>query len=388
VFSRTYEEINDRLRRGKAVVVTAEEVIGIVAEAGVARATRQIDVVTTATFAPMCSSGAFLNFGHSDPPIRMTQVCLNDVPAYAGVAAVDCYLGATEPARSRPEYGGAHVIQALVDREPVCLEASSPGTDCYPRTSCLAQVTLHELNQAYLFNPRNCYQNYPAAANTSSHELHTYMGTLLPDLGNVAYCSAGELSPLLNDPYYRCIGVGTRIFLGGGAGLVAWEGTQHNPDQQRTARGVPVGGAGTLAVIGDLKEMSSRYIRAVYFPGYGATLMVGIGVPIPVLDEEVMSAAAVSNAEIFTNVYDYSVGRRSRPSLGTVSYAELRSGEVELAGRKVRTTALSSLARAREIAAVLGGWLRAGRLMLCPPVEALPRLGGLRQLAAAPEAPR
>jgi uncharacterized protein (DUF39 family) len=52
------------------------------------------------------------------------------------------------------------------------------------------------------------------------------MGTLLPQYGNVTYCTSGELSPLFNDPMFRTIGIGTRIFLGGAQGYVAWEGTQ------------------------------------------------------------------------------------------------------------------------------------------------------------------
>jgi len=287
---KTYEEINARIRQGKAVVVTAEEVLGLVAEKGTKQAALEVDVVTTATFAPMCSSGAILNFGHTDPPIRMTSIKLNDVAAYGGLAAVDTYIGATEMSNNpqREAYGGAHVIEDLVSGKEIHLEASSPGTDCYPRTEHDARITLKDLNQAYLHNPRNAYQNYGAAANTSQDILHTYMGTLLPGLANVTYCSAGELSPLLNDPYYRSIGVGTRIFLGGAEGYVTWEGTQHNPNRPRGKNGVPALPAGTLTVTGDLKKMSSNFLRGAFYTGYGSTLFVGIGVPIPILDEEMM----------------------------------------------------------------------------------------------------
>ncbi len=384
MFCRTYEEINARLASGAAVVVTAEEVTAIAREIGIRQAARRIDVVTTATFAPMCSSGAFINFGHSDPPIRMSRVLLNNVPAYAGIAAVDCYVGATEQSLDRgPAYGGAHVIQDLVDRKPVRLAAGSDGTDCYPRREVTAGIRLDDLNQAYLYNPRNCYQNYPAAANTSDRVLHTYMGTLEPGLGNVTYCSAGELSPLLNDPYYRAIGIGTRVFLGGGVGYVAWEGTQHNPCQVRTAGGVPVGGAASLALVGDLRGMSSRFLRAAHFGGYGPTLFVGAGVPIPVLDEEMLEFAAVSNDRIFTEVYDYSVPSRSRPSLGRVSYEQLRSGVVTLQGREVRTAPISSLAKAREIAGLLKEWLDSGGFTLTRPVEPLPAERSVKELVAA-----
>ncbi len=388
MFCRTYEEINARLKTGTAVVVTAEEIVDIARDIGVRQAARKVDVVTTATFSPMCSSGAFLNFGHSDPPIRMSHVLLNNVPAYAGIAAVDCYVGATEPSLDRgPAYGGAHVIQDLVDGKAVHLAALSPGTDCYPQREVHAEVRLDDLNQAYLFNPRNCYQNYPAAANTSARVLHTYMGTLEPGLGNVTYSSAGELSPLLNDPYYRTIGIGTRVFLGGGVGYVAWEGTQHNPCQKRTLDGVPIGGAGALALVGDLRGMSSRFLRAAHFRGYGTTLFVGVGVPVPVLDEEMLEYVTVSNDRIFTEVYDYSVPARSRPSLGRVSYSELRSGAVVLQGRKVRSAPISSLNRAREIASILRDWLNSGAFSLTRPVEVLPSERAVKELTADDTAP-
>lgn len=383
---KTYEEINTKVRNGQAVVVTAEEVIDLVQEEGLKKAFERVDVVTTATFAPMCSSGAFINLGHTDPPMRMTSVQLNGVPAYAGIAAVDAYIGATELSEeSGMNYGGAHVIQDLVDGKPVSLRAKSYATDCYPRTEVATTIHKQTINQAYLFNPRNAYQNYGAATNTSDRTLHTYMGTLQPRLGNLTYCSAGELSPLLNDPYYRTIGVGTRIFLGGAQGFVAWEGTQHNPNKPRTAAGVPIGNSGSLALIGDLKQMSSQFLRAASFPHYGVTLFLGVGVPIPILDEEMLRFTAVQNSEILTEVFDYSVPRRDRPSLGRVSYQELRSGVVTLQGKRIRTASLSSLAKARQIAQLLKEWVQSGQFPLEQPVQRLPLAAETHPLQAVRE---
>jgi len=354
-------------------VLTAEEVIPLVREKGPKAVAAQVDVVTTATFGPMCSSGAFFNFGHADPPIRMAKVWLNDVPAHGGVAAVDAYLGATELSETRGmEYGGAHVIEDLISGKKVRLRAASYGTDCYPRKEIDTLIDLAHLNQAYLFNPRNAYQNYPVAVNGSGRTIYTYMGTLLPNLGNATYSTSGELSPLLNDPYYRTIGVGTRIFLGGTTGYVAWEGTQHNPGQTRAENGIPVSGAGTLALIGNLKEMNRRYLRAAVFDRYGVTLYVGIGIPIPILDEEAAAAAGVSNAEIRTTVVDYGVPKRSRPNYGQVTYADLRSGQIEIQGRRLPAAPLSSLSRAREIAGLLKDWLQSGRFLLQEPIQPLP----------------
>ncbi len=121
--NKTYQEINEKIQAGDAVVVTAEEMIGLVKDEGPVDVARHVDVVTTGTFAPMCSSGAFINFGHATPGIKASKVWLNNVSAYGGIAAVDCYIGATEPCEDDPlnkvypgefTYGGGHVIHDLV----------------------------------------------------------------------------------------------------------------------------------------------------------------------------------------------------------------------------------------------------------------------------------
>ena len=348
---KTIEEINERILEGKAVVVTAEEMIDIVEENGAKKAAKMVDVVTTGTFGAMCSSGAFINFGHSDPPIRMTRVWLNDVMAYGGIAAVDAYIGATELSESQGmQYGGAHVIEDFIAGKDIKLYAESYGTDCYPRKSIATTINKNNVNQAFMFNPRNCYQNYPAGTNSSDRTIYTYMGTLLPEFGNVTYCTSGQLSPLLNDPEYRTIGIGTRVFIGGTHGYVSFQGTQHDPGQVRMPNGTPASSAGTLALIGDLKKMSTDFIRAATYEKYGTTLFVGVGIPIPILDEDMAMKTAVSDKDIYTNIVDKS-GKTSFSQ--AVSYQELRSGYVTINNKKVPTSPLSSTVKAREIADLL-----------------------------------
>ena len=306
--AKTIAEINEKIRKGEAVVVTAEEIINVVAEKGVDKAAEEVDVVTTGTFGPMCSSAAYLNIGHAKPRIKLGggRVYLNDVPAYAGLAAVDIFIGATaipdDDPRNRVHpgefnYGGGHVIEELVAGKDVRLVANAYGTDCYPKRKLETWINLKDLNEVVLFNPRNAYQNYNVAVNLSDKTIYTYMGVLKPKLGNANYCSAGQLSPLLNDPYYQTIGIGTKIFLGGGIGFVAWQGTQHAPSVLRSDNGVPRRPAGTLAVIGDLKQMKPEWLRGTTMLGYGCTITVGIGVPIPILSEEILYHAAVRDAK-------------------------------------------------------------------------------------------
>ncbi|MCX7982884.1 MAG: homocysteine biosynthesis protein [Syntrophales bacterium] len=380
---KTYAEINEKIRQGRVVVVTAEEMIDIVERHGEVEAARRVDVVTTGTFSPMCSSGAFINFGHTSPRIKAHRVWLNDVPAYAGLAAVDCYIGATEVIEGDPlnsvypgefNYGGGHVIEDLVAGNVIRLRAEGYGTDCYPARRFEKNITIHDLRDAFLFNPRNAYQNYSCAVNMSDKTIYTYMGMLRPRMGNANYATSGQLSPLFNDPYYRTIGVGTRIFLGGGEGFVAWPGTQHNPHVPRGPNGVPKSGAGTIAVIGDLKKMSPRWLVGASIQGYGVSLFVGIGVPIPILDEEMARFTAVKDEDIFTQVYDYSVDypKGMVKSLGEVSYKELRSGEITIMGKKVPTAPLSSYYKAREIAYILKDWIEEGKFFLGEPQMRLP----------------
>jgi uncharacterized protein (DUF39 family) len=378
---KTFEEINEKIKRGKAVVVTAEEIIGIVEEKGVKDAAKYVDVVTTATFGPMCSTGAFLNFGHSDPPIRMEKVLLNNVNAYAGLAAVDSYIGATEASDDKGiEYGGAHVICDLIDGKKVRLQAFGKGTDCYPRKELDTFITKDSINEAYLFNPRNCYQNYSAAINTSDKTLYTYMGALEPCMGNINYSTSGELSPLINDPYLRTIGIGTKIFLGGAPGYVSWQGTQFVTEKPRGENGVPLSSAATLALIGDLKQMSTEFIQPAVFEGYGTSIFVGIGIPIPVLDEDLLENLSVKNKDIFTEIVDYSIPKRDKPVLGKCSYEELRSGVVDLEGKKIKTAPLSSLYKARLIAHNLGKWIEDGKFTLQEPIKLFPKVSNLKCL--------
>lgn len=362
---KTYNEINEKIKNRDSVVVTAEEMIKIVEENGIEIAAKEIDVVTTGTFGPMCSSGAFLNFGHSDPPIKFEHLWLNDVPAYHGNAAVDCYIGATKMSEKRPfEYGGGHVIEDLVSHKPIRVRGTSYITDCYPLGEIDTEITIDDLNQAILCNPRNSYQRYVCAVNSTAKIIYTYMGKLLPNFGNAHYAGSGCLNPLCNDPDYETIGIGTRIFLGGGIGYVIGEGTQHDPSKRY----------GTLFVKGDLKRMSAEYLRGVNFEKYGTSLFVGLGIPIPILNENLAKKAAIRDKDIITDVVDYGIPRRERPILKETNYKELKSGQIELNEKKIKCSSLTSLYYSRKIANELKKWIEDGIFYLNPPAEPLPKI--------------
>ncbi len=378
IIEKSYKEINEKILKGEAVVLTAEEVAQMALTATPEEIVEKVDVVTTATFGAMCSSGAFINFGHSNPPIRMEKIRLNGVPAYGGLAAVDTYIGATSTGSNAPEYGGAHVIQDLIEGKDVILEAWGKGTDCYPRKHIRTIINKDTVNEMILFNPRNAYQNYNVATNTTNKTKYTYMGTLLPNMKNANYSTAGELSPLLNDPEFKTIGIGTRIFLGGTTGYVVWPGTQFHTTKPKDEKGVPITNAATLAVIGNLKEMNSEFIQAAYYEKYGVSMFVGIGIPIPILNVEMAKRVSINNSQIETSVLDY--GSPGTPKLGQVTYAQLRSGEIDINGQKVRTAPVASLAKARKIAQILKEKIQKGEFTIQEPIQMFPSNTSLKGL--------
>jgi uncharacterized protein (DUF39 family) len=331
----------------------------------------------------MESSGAILNIGHTDPPIKIRQCWLDGVPAYSGFGAVDLYLGATQVTdygamgegpdnEDLRERGGGHVIADLIAGKPIHLRALGQVTDCYSRASFETTLTKDSINQFYLFNPRNLYQNFIVGVNGGDRPLYTYLGPLQPHLSNAVYSNPGAISPLMNDPDLQLIGIGTRIFLGGGVGYVAWEGTQHFPLQKRLPNRTPIGPAATLALIGDAKQMDPRWVKGCYFKSYGPSLMLGVGIPLPVLSEEVVTHCAVQDKDLVAPVMDFSIPRRVRPTFGLVSYAQLKSGRITIEGKSVRVAPLASIYLSRQVAEELKQWIVAGEFTLTEPVAPIP----------------
>jgi uncharacterized protein (DUF39 family) len=374
---RTIDEINQKIQQQRAIVWTVEELKARVTEVGVTQAAKAVDVVTTGTFEPMESSGAIINLGHTDPPIKIRHCWLDGVPAYSGFGAVDLYLGATQASEvadgeEMRERGGGDVIEDLIAGKAVHLRAVGQVTDCYPRASFETTITKDSINQFYLLNPRNLYQNFIVGVNGGDRPLFTYLGPLQPRLGNAVYSNPGAISPLLNDPDLQVIGIGTRIFLGGGIGYVIWEGTQHFPLQKRLPNRTPIGPAATLALIGDAKQMDRRWVRGCYFKHYGSSLMLGVGVPLPVLHEEVVARCAVQDQDLVAPIVDFSIPRRVRPTFGLVSYTQLKSGRIVIDGKPVRVAPLASLYLSRQVAIELKHRIETGTFSLTEAVAPIP----------------
>ena len=121
--------------------------------------------------------------------------------------------------------------------------------------------------------------------------------------------------------------------------------------------------------------MDPKWLRAVSFTGYGVTLSVAVGVPIPIVDEEMMTHVSVSDEDLRAPVVDYSrfyPTGEGEPKLGEVTYSELKSGAITVKGKTVPTGCFSSYAEAREVAGYLKHLIEQGDFLLTQSVSPLP----------------
>ena len=120
--------------------------------------------------------------------------------------------------------------------------------------------------------------------------------------------------------------------------------------------------------------MKPEWLVGTAMKGYGVTLAVGIGIPIPILNEEICRYTAVKDEDIWTQIVDYSKSypQGKKESLGEANYAQLKSGKITVRGKEVPTGGLSSYPKAVEIANILKEWIEKGDFLLSEPVAYLP----------------
>jgi uncharacterized protein (DUF39 family) len=100
--------------------------------------------------------------------------------------------------------------------------------------------------------------------------------------------------------------------------------------------------------------------------------MLGVGVPLPVLSEEVVNSCAVQDLDIVAPIVDFSIPRRVRPTFGLVSYAQLKTGRITIEGKSVRVAPLASVFLSRQVAVELKQWIEKGEFTLTEPVASIP----------------
>lgn len=119
-------EINEKINRGDAIVLTAQEV-GDMVKGGEDLTLKDVDVVTTATRAIMSGTYAVLSFPAAGPCsfIRAERAWINGVPASIGpcpnerLGIIDLMVFGTSHSHEKSDYGGGHLFRDLAEGKEV-----------------------------------------------------------------------------------------------------------------------------------------------------------------------------------------------------------------------------------------------------------------------------
>lgn len=371
---RSSLELRHLQERGELHVRTAEAFRELVQNQGLAEAYAATHVVVAADAGFSDQGSLHLSLGPSDPPIRLRELQLGGVTALAsgGPGELVLPIGA----------GGAQVLEALLAGEALPLAASGAATALHPRRELHTNLTLSRIGLARLVLQRAIVENGVVACSSAAGLCASPWGPLLGPHHTALYSCCGAGSIGLTMPGLAQLGPGSPLLVAGATGWVLGAGSGHQPGVRRQPSGHATnpGAVAALAVDLDLAELNPRWLRACVFEGHGSALLVAIAAPVQLLDARCARQAAATPEQLQAPVVDLAIPRRVKPALGTVSYAELASGRVRVAGQKLRCAPAHSPRLAAEIGAELVARLEQNRFPLQLPLQPLPESGNLLPL--------
>ncbi|MBE0515933.1 MAG: methanogenesis marker 16 metalloprotein [Methanophagales archaeon] len=312
--NKSIEEINEKIKKGEAVVYTAEEFKEMLRNDEPVTMDN-VDVVTCATCGIMSGTAAIMLLpitGRGEFE-RAERIWLNDVPAFPGpcpnerLGVVDVIVYGTAHANS--EYGGGHLFRELVEGKEVTIKVET-GDKIIEK-----KVTIKDIEFARMFGIRVCFKNYMGFLNPVEGRVETIFSVkgLTGPYKEISVSGCGELNPLENDPMLKTIGVGTKILVNGAVGYVIGEGT-------RSSRERP-----NLSVIADMYDMNPTFMGG-FTTSSGPECITSIAIPIPVMDEEVISNLRILDEEIKLPIADI----RNRVPSTASNYAHVWQGLEEI----------------------------------------------------------
>ncbi|MCD1294389.1 methanogenesis marker 16 metalloprotein [Methanocella sp. CWC-04] len=306
---KTLQEINEKIARGAAIVLTASELLSIAQEGG---EIPDVDVVTCATKGIMSGTMASLSFkvAEKNEFVRAKGLWLNGVPAYPGpcpnerLGIVDTIVFGTAHSIYDDKYGGGHLFRDMVEGNDIEVEVET-DTGRKLKTA----TTMENIAYAKMIATRNAYKNYVAYVNPSPETLYDSIFSVGPFYGpykELKFCGCGELNPVEKDPGLDVIGEGTKVLINGAPGMVTGRGTRSTPEKPN------------LSAISDMKKMDPKYMGG-FVTSHGPEVVSSWAVPIPVLNDRILKNLLKRDAEIPLSVVDV----RGREEIGRITYADV-----------------------------------------------------------------
>ena len=310
VASKEFSETLEKIERGEAVVLTAEEVSRLVEEKD-RSSLEEVDVVTTATRAVMSGTYAILSFPVAEPGSfqRAKNVWLNGISAQVGpcpnenLGVLDMVIFGTAHSRDRPDYGGGHLFRDLVERKTIRVKVQTDEGGLLQ-----TEVGLEDMPQARMYGSRHAFKNYSAFVNPGSRPVKTIFHArgFETRCQGATFSGCGRINPLKNDPLLETIGIGTRILLNGAEGYVLGTGTRSSRDKPN------------LSDFADMHHMTAEYMGG-FITGLGPECICSLAVPIPVTSSTILEEIARRDREIALPVNDIN----TRTVIGQANYGDV-----------------------------------------------------------------
>jgi putative methanogenesis marker 16 metalloprotein len=307
---KSFPEILMRIDKGKAVVMTSQEVCDLV-RSGEQAELRDVDVVTTATRAVMSGTYAVLSFPAACPGAytRAKSVWINGVPAQVGpcpnekLGILDLIVFGTAHSRDKHNYGGGHLFRDLVERKPVLVDVVAGEGK-----TLQAEIGLDEMPHARLYGSRHAFKNYSAFINPGDKPVPTifHAREFEPHCRGATFSGCGQINPVKNDPLLEAIGVGTRILMNGAEGFVTGQGTRSCAERPN------------LSGFADMHKMNPEYMGG-FITSAGPECIVSWAVPIPVTTNTILNEIARLDREIPLPVVDVN----ARCCIGQADYGDV-----------------------------------------------------------------
>jgi uncharacterized protein (DUF39 family) len=374
---RDASELAARQREGRLRVRLAADWRTLVAEVGLADAYAATDVVVAADAGFTDQGSLHLHLGPTDPPIRLRKPSLGGIAAQAGGGGADLVLPIGGGLAEGQRRGGAQVLAELLAGVSVDFNSTGERTRLQPRRELHTRLDLERIGGGRLLLHRAIVENGVVAVSSADGLLPSPYGSLLGPFANALYTAGGAGSIGLAMPGLAQLGPGSPLLVAGAIGWVLGSGSAHQSRPRRLKGGQARTPGAVAAVSVDLHELQDGWLRPCFFEGHGSALLVPIAAPIALLDGVIARQAATGDAQLEAPVLDVAIPRRIKPSLGSVSYARLKSGEMELEGRRMRSAPAHSPRLAEAIGRELAQRLRDGSFPLRPPLRPLTRRSSL-----------
>ncbi|MFX0161834.1 MAG: methanogenesis marker 16 metalloprotein [Candidatus Hodarchaeota archaeon] len=290
---KSFEEINKKIGQGEAKVFTAEEFKKMVRN-GENLTVEDVDVVTTGTCGLMSGTAIILTITIAERGVfeRAEKVWLNGVPAYPGpcpnerLGIIDVIVYGTSHADEK--YGGGHLFRDIVENKNIEARIKTKnGKFLEP------EIKFEDIPFARMFTTRSVYRNYVGLVNPKNSIVKTIFSLLglKGPLEEVSVCGCGEINPLENDSSLKTIGINSKVLLNGSIGYVMGEGTRSTKEKPN------------LSVFAEMRGMEPKYMGG-FNTSAGPECITSIAIPVPVLDEEILSNLKILDENIKLPILD------------------------------------------------------------------------------------